>query len=69
MTEVFSNSSFNAVSSTFLVNNFNKPLGPVSSSPGLGLSHHRRRGGLLRRQLPPVTVDLLPWTPNARCHH
>lgn len=32
-------------------------------------NHHRRRSGLLRRQLPPLIITALPWTHDLRCHH
>ena len=41
-------------------------------APPPGLGHHRRRGGLLRRQLPPcqlVTLVTLVWIHSIRCHH
>ncbi|MFF1615864.1 hypothetical protein ACFVYA_49750 [Amycolatopsis sp. NPDC058278] len=47
--------AFNAVSSTFLVNSFSKPSGPVSAKPSrLGLGHHCRRHGMLPRRPEPL---------------
>ena len=63
-------SSFSAVSSTFLVNSFNSPSGPVSSSPrafasatiaaAAACSGDSCRAGL---------VVTLAWTHKVRCHH
>jgi hypothetical protein len=61
-------SSLSAVSSTFLVNSFNSPFGQLQPA-SLGLGHHRRRGGLLGRQLPARLVVTLAWTHRVRCHH
>ena len=59
-----------AVSSTFLVNSFSRPFGPVSSSPrALASATIAAAAACSGDSCRPGLLITLAWTDSVRCHH